>query len=97
MSVKVILVPVMAYTVLSEDGRELVPLMTVQSSWEGLIKLVANGQTLVCEKPGAMQQMMAAAGPLLGTKLECDVIKASPDLLDKLVNKPGTTAEGGAA
>lgn len=82
---KIKLRPVKSYMLVSQDDRD-VALLTVESRWEGLIKLVtADGQVVVCEQPEAMREMMASAGvPWLGTIVEADALKMSTELLAQL-------------
>ena len=87
---KIKLRPVQAYELLAPDGAVLA-LVHHCSSWEGMAKLsTAEGQTLIIESPGRMEQAMATAFSAFGGELglvECDLVRASPSLIVGLLTK----------
>lgn len=82
---KVVLKPIKAFRVETEDGKNLGQFVKV-GEWNGMTELKQNGNVLIIDSGSSFQEMMDRMFEL-DTKKTVDVVKASPDIV-AAINKP---------
>lgn len=89
---KIRLRPIQSFELQTETG-EVIGVATEVAEWEGMSKLVtANGDAVIIESPGAVQEGMARALRCFGGDLgliNVAVVRISPTLAAKLISSQG--------